>query len=218
MRDYTESGGTVFHPIFNYTLGAYNSTSVQLVRNWINGTTVQYLTFDVVSNGNFTVVPNSNASIPADITLTRPSASSNATVRFTTSFNFTGTTPSTPFVPLEGLGKQDLFLTSIPISVQGEVDANTTTNLARTLSSIQTNATAVADQLAFLAYSDKFLAGGWRFLTYFGRDTMLALRLLLPVVSTTTAEAILGAVIERTNDTGSKCPRSADVREQPADR
>jgi hypothetical protein len=33
---------------------------------------------------------------------------------------------------------------------------------------------------------------------------MLALRLLLPVVSTTTAEAILGAVIERTNSTGSE--------------
>jgi hypothetical protein len=204
MRDYTESGGTVFHPIFNYTLGTYNSSSVQLVRHWINGTTTQYLTFDAVNNGNFTVTPNSNTSIPPDITLTRPTSSQNATLRFTTSFNFTGTTPSTPFVPLEGLGRQELFLTSIPISSQTSSNANTTTNLASVLSAIQANATEVADQLAFLAYSDKFLAGGWRFLTYFGRDTMLALRLLLPVVSTTTAEAILGAVIERTNSTGSE--------------
>ncbi len=34
---------------------------------------------------------------------------------------------------------------------------------------------------------------------------MLALRLLLPVISQTSAEAILGAVIERTNDTGTLC-------------
>jgi len=34
---------------------------------------------------------------------------------------------------------------------------------------------------------------------------MLALRLLLPVISQTSAEAILGAVIQRTNDTGTLC-------------
>ncbi len=36
--------------------------------------------------------------------------------------------------------------------------------------------------LGFLAYEEKLLAGSWRFLTYFGRDTLLALRLLLPVL------------------------------------
>ena len=194
----------MFNSIFNYTLGAYNASSVQLVRHWINGTTTQYLSFDILSNGKFTVTPDSNAAIPPNITLTRPDAGSNATVRFTSSFNFTGTTPSTPFVPLEGLGRQELFLTSIPIGNGSSGNGNTTTNLANVLSAIQSNATAVADQLSFLAYSTKFLAGGWRFLTYFGRDTLLALRLLLPVVSPTTAEAILGAVIERTNDTGSE--------------
>jgi hypothetical protein len=63
----------------------------------------------------------------------------------------------------------------------------------------------VANQAAFLAYDSKFLAGGWRFLTYFGRDTLLALRLLLPVISPTSAEAILGAVLERLNTTGAVC-------------
>lgn len=42
-------------------------------------------------------------------------------------------------------------------------------------------------------------------MTYFGRDTLLALRLLLPVISPTSAEAILGAVLERVNETGTIC-------------
>ncbi len=51
--------------------------------------------------------------------------------------------------------------------------------------------------LAFLAYEEKLLAGSWRFLTYFGRDTLLALRLLLPVLQPRVVEAGLGAVIDR---------------------
>lgn len=195
LRDYVESGGNVTNSIFNYTLGEHNTSSVTLVRKWINGTTVQYLTFDALSNGIFNVTPNANATIPPNITLTR-SSTGNATVRFTTTFNYTGTTPSTPFVELEGLGRQSLFLTSAP--------SNSTMILGNVLSAIQNN-TAISDQVAFLSYTTKFLAGGWRFLTYFGRDTLLALRLLLPVASQTSAEAILGAVIERTNDTGTIC-------------
>ncbi len=53
------------------------------------------------------------------------------------------------------------------------------------------------DALAFLAYEEKLLAGSWRFLTYFGRDTLLALRLLLPVLRPAVVEAGLGAVLFR---------------------
>jgi hypothetical protein len=77
--------------------------------------------------------------------------------------------------------------------------------LGDVLNAIQGPGAPIADQVAFLSYADKFLAGGWRFLTYFGRDTLLALRLLLPVVSPTSAEAILGAVLERVNETGTVC-------------
>ena len=51
--------------------------------------------------------------------------------------------------------------------------------------------------LAFLAYEEKLLAGSWRFLTYFGRDTLIAVRLLLPVLRPRVVEAGLGAVIDR---------------------
>jgi hypothetical protein len=56
--------------------------------------------------------------------------------------------------------------------------------------------------LAFLTYKEKLLAGSWRFLTYFGRDTLLSLRLMLPVLTPDVVEAGLGAVLERLNVEG----------------
>ncbi len=56
--------------------------------------------------------------------------------------------------------------------------------------------------LAFLSYREKLLAGSWRFLTYFGRDTLLSLYLLMPVVSAEVAEAGLAAVIARLSERG----------------
>jgi len=140
---------------------------VTLVRQWINGSTegnttlpiLQYLTFNVVSNGVFNVTPNANVTIPPNITMTRTNSSSNATLSWISSFNFTGTTPYTPYVPLEGLGRETLFLTETP--------SNGTATLTSVLGAIQNNS-FVADQVAFLEYSSKALAGGWRFLTYFG--------------------------------------------------
>jgi hypothetical protein len=63
--------------------------------------------------------------------------------------------------------------------------------------------------LAFLSYTEKLLAGAWRFLTYFGRDSMISALLLEPVLSQgngSAMEAVLGAVLERINRTdGSVC-------------
>ena len=63
--------------------------------------------------------------------------------------------------------------------------------------------------LSFFSYSNKLLAGGWRFLTYFGRDSMIATLLLNPVISQgegSAVEAVIGAVLERINRTdGSVC-------------
>lgn len=60
--------------------------------------------------------------------------------------------------------------------------------------------------LQFLSYSEKLLAGAWRFLTYFGRDSMIAALLLQPVLSDQAIEAVIGAVLERLNNTdGSVC-------------
>lgn len=59
--------------------------------------------------------------------------------------------------------------------------------------------------LSFLTYSDKMLAGSWRFLTYFGRDTMIAMLLMKDRLSDLALEAGIGAVLERSNATGALC-------------
>jgi hypothetical protein len=51
--------------------------------------------------------------------------------------------------------------------------------------------------LSFLSYQQKFLAGSWRFDTYFGRDTLMSLRLLLPVLAPEAAAGGLTAVLQR---------------------
>jgi glycogen debranching enzyme len=63
--------------------------------------------------------------------------------------------------------------------------------------------------LSFLSYSNKLLAGSWRFLTYFGRDSMLSALLMQDILSQgegSALEAVIGAVIERINKTdGTVC-------------
>ncbi|MCG8442155.1 MAG: hypothetical protein MI723_10140 [Caulobacterales bacterium] len=56
--------------------------------------------------------------------------------------------------------------------------------------------------LAFLSYREKFLAGSWRFNTYFGRDTLMSARLLMPALSPEAIEAAFGSVIERLDAAG----------------
>jgi len=69
--------------------------------------------------------------------------------------------------------------------------------------------------LAFLSYDEKLLAGSWRFLTYFGRDTLISTRLLLPVLTPRTIEAALGSVLERLSPAG-EVAHEEDIGEFPA--
>jgi hypothetical protein len=56
--------------------------------------------------------------------------------------------------------------------------------------------------LEFLSYREKFLAGSWRFNTYFGRDTLMSVRLLMPVLQPAAVETGLSSVLERLSDQG----------------
>jgi hypothetical protein len=51
--------------------------------------------------------------------------------------------------------------------------------------------------LAFLSYEEKFLAGSWRFNTYFGRDTLISLTLLAPVLQPAALESGIASVLSR---------------------
>ena len=59
-----------------------------------------------------------------------------------------------------------------------------------------------SDTLTFLSYKEKFLAGSWRFNTYFGRDTLMSVRLLMPVLAPEATEAGLRAVLARLSADG----------------
>ncbi|MFI5782185.1 hypothetical protein [Nocardia sp. NPDC051570] len=51
--------------------------------------------------------------------------------------------------------------------------------------------------LTFLSFREKFLAGSWRFDTYFGRDTLLSAMMLMPVLAPDATEAALRSVLAR---------------------
>lgn len=53
------------------------------------------------------------------------------------------------------------------------------------------------DVLEFLSYREKYLAGSWRFDTYFGRDTLMSLMLLAPVLQPDAMESGLASVLIR---------------------
>jgi hypothetical protein len=56
--------------------------------------------------------------------------------------------------------------------------------------------------LTFLSYREKYLAGSWRFATYFGRDTLLTLDLLAPALSREALQGSLVSVLERLSAAG----------------
>ncbi|MBV8402783.1 MAG: hypothetical protein JO203_01200 [Gammaproteobacteria bacterium] len=87
----------------------------------------------------------------------------------------TGLTGETPLVPLAG----------------GDL-----------LNELAATDSAARDTLAFLAYREKLLAGSWRFQTYFGRDTLISTRLLMPVLGERAIEAALGSVLARLSPLG----------------
>lgn len=60
--------------------------------------------------------------------------------------------------------------------------------------------------LSFLSYSNKLLAGSWRFLTYFGRDDLITTILLEPILSRNVTKFVIGSVLERVDrGDGSAC-------------
>ena len=56
--------------------------------------------------------------------------------------------------------------------------------------------------LTFLSYAEKYLAGSWRFDTYFGRDTLMSVRLLMPALQPAAVETGLASVLARLSPQG----------------
>jgi hypothetical protein len=72
---------------------------------------------------------------------------------------------------------------------------------------------AARNTLTFLAYREKLLAGSWRFDTYFGRDTLISVRLLMPALSAAAIEDALDSVLARLSPKG-EVAHEEDIGEQ----
>ena len=73
--------------------------------------------------------------------------------------------------------------------------------------------------LSFLCTPSKLLAGAWRFLTYFGRDSLISLLLLNPILSEGehgAIEAGLSAVLERINEEDGSVCHEENIGDYPA--
>ncbi|KAI0671937.1 hypothetical protein C8Q78DRAFT_806310 [Trametes maxima] len=192
MRDYAE--GNALHEIFNYTVASYNETALRLHRRWINTTSPTssiykgadlYLSVPSGSPARLGVTPGDAA--PTIDILIPAGAQQGGTVTVAVVTNETS---------LPALDTQRLFLPE---------STNRSRALQTALKGLASGESEAAKQVSFLTYSNKFTAGGWRFLTYFGRDSLIALRLLMSILTSEAIEAALGAVIERTNATGALC-------------
>ena len=73
---------------------------------------------------------------------------------------------------------------------------------AELLNARAANDPAARNALRFLSYREKFLAGSWRFQTYFGRDTLMSIRLLMPALQPQAIDAGLGSVLARLDPSG----------------
>ena len=146
------------HEIFNYTLDSFNETFVRLHRQWINTTLGDLpstfrgadLELSIPSNSTaqFSVTPGSNGTwTPPEIDILVPVNSTNGIVRVAVVTNETS---------LTGLDTQALFLSNSSVDSVG---------LQTALQGLSNGTNEVANQISFLTYTDKFTAGGWRFLT-----------------------------------------------------
>ncbi|KAK7036505.1 hypothetical protein VNI00_011702 [Paramarasmius palmivorus] len=195
IRDYVE-GGQSMNRIFNYTLNEYNDTSVRLHRRYINETSDKpgvykgvdlYISIPPESSARLSVNATEDDAPKIKVLVPRVNSEIAQAIRLRVLTNETS---------LTGLDPQSLFLSE---------DQATKPSVETALRGLSDGSNIVAQQVSFLTYADKFTAGGWRFLTYFGRDSLIALRLLMPIMTSEAIESALAAVIERTNTTGALC-------------
>lgn len=63
--------------------------------------------------------------------------------------------------------------------------------------------TRALEDLSSMVFHEKAVAGGWRFLTYFGRDTLQTMTMLRPLLDPTVVESVFQAALERLSPEGS---------------
>jgi hypothetical protein len=101
---------------------------------------------------------------------------------------------------IDGSARADRFIAvagKLRLRVRALTGETPLTPLAGLLTAAAGADARARDALAFLSYQEKFLAGSWRFDTYFGRDTLISALLLAPVLEPTAIESAISCVLDR---------------------
>ncbi|EST09848.1 hypothetical protein PSEUBRA_000239 [Kalmanozyma brasiliensis GHG001] len=195
VRDFTEGNGLT-NEIFNWTVTQADNQTLWLSKPWLNESIIRDAQGQETGRGryslewllqanngtSFDITPSNNGTYtPPTVNIITPAVNTNDTSRAMAqpgSVTFTVTVNETALAPLS---VDTLFAPDTTASMQPDAQ----------------------EQFSFLTYASKFTAGGWRFLTYFGRDTMFTTRLLMNNKTLTpfAIESVLGGVIERINIT-----------------
>jgi hypothetical protein len=163
--------------VLNYTVTNLTAEEIFLHRKFINSSLSYDLIIRPSQNARFDVAPSNNGTYsPPTINIIQVDPSQPAHISVQALTNITS---------LEGLRPSSIFLEDHP--------------------GLNNGSELSAQEFSFLGYTSKFLAGSWRFLTYFGRDTMLSAHLTLPILKPTAVESVMAAVLDRINSTGALC-------------
>ena len=166
-----------------------NSKAVQIKIKSLNGKDTYELNLEC-DEGKFQIIDKLSPSIGVNSRLQIPKG--NISITYKSSFK-----PLTPF-PVDEL------LNAKALKMLGSLPEKEKINAIQNLNALR-----------FLAYKEKFLAGSWRFLTYFGRDTLLSLRMLAPIVTPEAIEAEFRGISEHLNDAG-EIAHEEDLGDQAA--
>ena len=189
IRDFTE-GPSILVPQIQDAIqfGQSDGGGITIKRPWLDNVTITEITFTPVAN-------DKSNSIQLDNRAVNFTAGS---YKFSAHFNYPQLEQLSPTEV-----SQPIWIL-IPSELKNKVQV--LNPAAQHLVSEQSDRST---SLSFLSYKNKLLAGAWRFLTYFGRDSMISLLLLGPVLSEGEGGAIeagIAAVLERLNRTdGNAC-------------
>lgn len=176
VREYEEA--LRLHPELNFTVVEHNESKLKLYRKWLNSTHHMNLTLSSASDDGAKV---NVVSLPQN-------QDDQLKCQFTKGkLDFLIELDDQPVG--ESYGVSDLFI---------DTDSSDNNGNAKILKKVHDgDFSQAAQELSYLTYKSKFLVGGWRYLSYYGRDDLFSIKMLMQVLKSGPIESVFNSVFER---------------------